>query len=719
MKSTWNPGGALLSSCIIVLVNAVLVLASTCVFSPRARGVEPVPEEFKQRSEWVREHFGPKAALPISFAYGGKNSSENLRGWTFKELPASQHLITGTPGAVARMITRTEPKTGLLLQIELLEFREHPVVEWVAYFKNTGPKESPLLTDIQALDLEVPSSAPDGIFHYAKGALCCPDDFEPMTERLGHAARLRFEPAGGRSSSDFLPFFNLELPPRGGLVAGLGWSGEWAFAVDQIDPRRTRLRAGMALTRLKLLPGEQIRTARIALLFYRGDWIRGQNLWRQFILDRHRAQCDGRPLLPPVLNANWGGTPAEMHLENIKALVNHNLPIQHYWIDAEWFGQGPWWLNPGDWRPKQDLYPAGFKPLSDALHQSGRNLLLWFEPERVCKNTPWFKEHPDWLLEVPLSRRVYNWGDRHTFPEWTVSESRRNQINEGDRLFNLGNPEARRFLTDYIAARIAEFGLDCYRHDANIAPLEFWRAADAPDRLGITEIRWIEGLYAFWDDLLRRYPHLIIDNCASGGRRIDLETLSRSTPFWRSDFRGNLTANQCHSYGLSFWVPLHSTGDLTPGRDSDYQWRSGFSSMIVVNLFGNGDAPQAKPPPADFPFAKAKAALEQYRFLQPCFLGDYYPLTPYSKAADAWLGWQFHRPDLGRGVVQAFRRPEAAGETRTVRLQGLAPAASYSVRNLDEPNARRVSGRELMQPGITLTARTRPCAILVTYELAK
>ncbi len=32
--------------------------------------------------------------------------------------------------------------------------------------------------------------------------------------------------------------------------------------------------------------------------------------------------------------------------------------------------------------------------------------------------------------------------------------------------------------------RIREWGIDCYRHDANIAPLEFWRAADAPDRQG-------------------------------------------------------------------------------------------------------------------------------------------------------------------------------------------------------------------------------------------
>ena len=58
-------------------------------------------------------------------------------------------------------------------------------------------------------------------------------------------------------------------------------------------------------------------------------------------------------------------------------------------------------------------------------------------------------------------------------------------------------------MTDFISSKIDEFGLDCFRNDANIAPLEYWRAAtaDAPDRQGMAEIRWVEGFYAFWDEL--------------------------------------------------------------------------------------------------------------------------------------------------------------------------------------------------------------------------
>jgi alpha-galactosidase len=602
------------------------------------------------------------------------------------------------------------------MRLEGIEFRNHPAVEWVVYFKNTGPGDTAILRDIWALDTTVDAAAGRAVLHYAKGATCSMNDYQPLTQAMTPGAKLHLQPGGGRASSDFLPFFNLESQPAGGVILGIGWSGEWAAEFTAEAPPRTRLKAGLAETHLKLHPGEEIRTPRIALLFYEGDWIRGQNLWRRFVLDHHRPKVNGQPLEPPIFNGNWGGTPAASHLANIEAILAHDLPIDAYWIDAEWFGTGPWPVNPGNWQVKQDLYPAGFKPLSDLLHQSGKRLLLWFEPERVCEGTAWAAELGRWLLAVPKERRYYNWGDRHSFAEWVISESRRNQIQEGDRLLNLAMPEARQFLTDFISRRITEFGLDCYRHDANIAPLEFWRAADAADRQGLTEIRWVEGLYAFWDELLRRHPHLIIDNCASGGRRIDLETISRSTPFWRTDFPGDPAGKQCHTYGISFWVPLNSTGGVRLGRDSDYAWWSSVSSTIAFELFGNGDAPQGKAAPEDFPFAKARATLRQYRALQPYFLGDYYPLTAYTKAADAWMAWQFHRPDLDGGIVQAFRRAKSPETTAQLNLRGLAAKARYVLRQIGASETRQLSGRDLMKVGLRVSINDQPGAALIVYE---
>ena len=47
---------------------------------------------------------------------------------------------------------------------------------------------------------------------------------------------------------------------------------------------RLRVHAGQELTRFKLLPGEEVRTPLMALLFWEGDWIRGQNIWRRWMV---------------------------------------------------------------------------------------------------------------------------------------------------------------------------------------------------------------------------------------------------------------------------------------------------------------------------------------------------------------------------------------------------------------------------------------------------
>ena len=55
----------------------------------------------------------------------------------------------------------------------------------------------------------------------------------------------------------------------------------------------------------------------------------------------------------------------------------------------------------------------------------------------------------------------------------------------------------------------------------------------------MTEIEYVMGLYRMWDEIMERFPYIFIDNCASGGRRIDLETNMRSIPMWRSDYNDN------------------------------------------------------------------------------------------------------------------------------------------------------------------------------------
>jgi alpha-galactosidase len=620
----------------------------------------------------------------FSFIFDGKPSAEWLKTWTRASADNEPD-----PKRLVRQLTWRDPKSGLQARVEAVLYRDFPAVEWVVYPENAGSTDSAMLEQIRALDASLgPLVEGAAVLHSAKGAVASFDDFAPVETRLKPETSLHFQPGGGRSSSQVMPFFNVQ-GATGGVIVAIGWTGEWAadFAVDAKG--RLTVKAGMARTHLRLHPGEAIRTPRMLLLFYEGDRWRGQNLLRQFILAHRRPRLDGRQLVAPITCGNWGGTSADIHLDNIRLIAEQRLPIEYYWIDAEWYGRsgaaGGWPINVGNWNVKRDLYPQGFKPLSDALERGGRRLMLWFEPERVFKDTPWQREHRDWLLNTG--------GD--------------------NSLLNLGRPEARLFLTDFISSKIEEFGLGCYRQDFNIDPLPFWQAADAPDRQGMTEIRHIEGLYAFWDELLRRHPRLLIDNCASGGRRIDIETVGRATPFWRTDGPRDPIAHQCHTYGLMAWVPLSSTSQDRV-RD-DYEFRASMCSALCLNWWVSGDVPAQKIP-ADFPFDWARRTLAQYLDVRKYYYGDYYPLTAYSQARDVWMAYQLDRPDLREGLVVVLKRPESPYAAARLPLRELDAAAQYEIRDLDSGRLTTAAGADLMRQGLPVALEKRPDSALIVYR---
>jgi alpha-galactosidase len=271
----------------------------------------------------------------------------------------------------------------------------------------------------------------------------------------------------------------------------------------------------------------------------------------------------------------------------------------------------------------------------------------------------------------------------------------------------MGEPAAREFLTHWISERITDFGMDWYREDFNIAPLEYWRSEDAPDRAGMTEIRFIEGLYAMWDELLRRHPHLAIDNCASGGRRMDLESIGRSTALWRTDWPVDAIHKQCHTFGLLPWVPLNMTGGAVVKKGNEYELRSAMTAGLNVELPPQDDEESAR---------QVKGLIEQYVSIRKYYYGDYYPLTEYSQAKDAWLAYQLHLPESQEGAVVVLKRPLSPCEDAALRLNDLDSNADYDVTNLDTGQTRTTPGAALMREGLRVHLGNKPDSALLVYR---
>jgi alpha-galactosidase len=640
---------------------------------------------------------------PLGFLLDGRPSTEVLPG---------RRVDAGSAGPRRSW---TDPASGLAVSVDLEWFDGFAAVEWVARFANHGAADSPVLSEVAALDIGLPLPWSVGCrVHHARGSECRRDDFAPLVDPLGpdgaNPQAPRRGPSdpvviaskGGRSSCGALPFLNLERDDGSGMIVAIGWTGDWEARTWRGEDGAVRIRAGMQRTHLRLHPGEEIRTPRILLLAWDGSRDDGQNELRRFLLAHHAPRRGRAEPRVPVSFVLWGEVRAERQIAKARWFSEQRMPIDNFWIDAGWHGDAPvqvganvfnsgWWRQVGNWWPNPGLFPQGFSPVGDAARAGGRDFTVWFEPERVREGTVLTREHPEWLL-----------GPRG-----------------GDFLFDLGNPEARQAMTDLIVGVIAEGRISCYRQDFNMDITAFWQAADAPDRVGMAEIRHIEGLYAFWDALLARFPGLLIDNCSSGGRRIDLETLSRSIPLWRSDVQCypgfDPIGMQAQTHGLSPWVPLSSGACDTQDR---YALRStlGPGLVMTTRIAPEGHPEGMLPPWEAYDPDWLRAALEEERAVQPFFLGDFHPLLSYSLADDAWVAWQFDRPDLGAGVLIAFRRQHSPFPSMNARLRSLEADSRYEVTDRDDGSTRAASGRELMETGFEVRIGEAPGSRLLFYR---
>jgi alpha-galactosidase len=618
--------------------------------------------------------------LPFSFRYDGRPSHAiNLEAWDIDR--SSRKIDTNRTQSIVKY---SDAKTGLEIRCVLVEYHNFPTVEWTVYFKNKGTVETPFIDDIRALDIRLNRETdPRGQFllHHFRGSPANRSDYMPLETPLPILGWKRVsETSSGRSTDSDWPYFNLEWN-RGkeGLIVVVGWPGRWSTEWRADEGTGLHVTAGQETTHLKLRPGEEIRTPLIVLQRWKsGDWIDAQNTWRRWMLEYNLPRPGGelpQPMFSGQVNIGefcMYGSKEEDSRKFID-LYLERAQLDYYWMDTGWYVR--------DWEPDRTRFPNGIRPISDHAHAKGVKTILWFEPETIFHDGCYISRQPEWCL---------------------------NSTKADQSLLDFGNLQALNWITDCIHNRLTEADVDVFRSDFNFSPVSNWRQNDSKDRQGATENHWVQGYLAFWDELLRRNPKLLIDSCASGGKRNDLETMRRSVPLWRSDRDRNSDGGlsmQCHTYGISFWLPYHGAGG---GNIDQYVFRSCFYPAITGVYDVRKD---------DLDYELLNHLLNEWREINKYYYGNYYPLTPYSLYNDDWLAWQFDDPESGGGMVQVFRRPEneEADSARRFKLRGLDPKATYELTYFNAGDKRRVSGETLAEMGAPVTINERPGSEIISY----
>lgn len=602
------------------------------------------------------------------------------------------------------------------------KYADFGAYEWVNHLENTGSEDSQIISRLFDCDLTLPFpedgpalppaylNPPETLFQ-----VYCPHGSDWSGEEFacdtGRAAGGRFKnsffpgeskewkPSGGRSSSgSCAPFFNLHKAGIGAIVA-IGWTGQWLCRIER-QKDGARILTGIEDSHFRLHPGERIRTSSVVVMPYEGTLTESQNRWRRF-LKVHFCPIgkEGMPEQAPFCAGIWGGMSTEGAIRRVKILKD--LPVEYIWMDAGWYGDDPapspnefegnWYESTGDWTVNPHHHPDGLRELAAEIRKAGKKFLLWFEPERAIRGTRTATAHPEYFL------------DAH--PDWS------------NLLLNLGDQGAWDYAFGMLSEMIGTLGISCYRQDFNMAPLAYFRAADAEDRQGITEIKHIMGLYRLWDALREKFPGLLIDNCASGGRRLDVETLRRSIPLWRSDVTcpANFLTSfvQSHTIAFSAWMPYSGCGC---GRDffDLYRFRSCYGTSLTANFsFWESDPFGEDPEEIEW----LRRYSEEYLKARPFYSGDVYPLTAPSEAEDVWSAVQFELPEERRGIVQVFRRSRAPYSAASFVFGGLQKGKTYAFTDADDGRQWEIPAEALEKDGFCLTIPEKRTAKLFFYEI--
>ena len=634
--------------------------------------------------------FEAKNTLPLSFSYGGKRMEGIPAEWN----PSK------TETQISSEITETtyigKSPEGLSLRVVCRKYLNFPTVEYVAYFTNEGDADTPMMENIR---IEGTLAGKNATLWRGNGDTCNEEGFQWWSETLTAETKTIEPRPEGTSCKDAFPYLRLQTGNCGYNIA-IGWSGYWTADLCETG-NGIFLSVGQKRCHMVIRPGEVMRTPSLVLMSYTGDEIDGANMWRRWYFAHIIPRENGELLSPKLCMHHMSigelpegcGMTEENQITAIDGYLEKGIRPDVWWMDAGWYSCNYHWMTVGNWFPNPEGFPNGLEPVSEKCKKENIDLMLWFEPERSNTHTKFGVEHPEWLIHWYRDGKDYYYC-----------------------LVDLGIPECCDYIIDMIDKKIKDYGIKIYRQDCNLYPLFFWKPAETEDRLGAMENLHIQGYYRFWDTILERNPGLLIDSCAGGGRRNDIETLKRSVPFHYTDvgYGNHPLKFRQHQWHFA-WIPYFRAHNMNWWNEEKGAYEV---SAIVDKPDPDKFSYYVAMAPAlsnvirycekDEAFALAHEMHPIWRRAAKLMIGtDYYPLTPVCKSSDDFYAAQFHDPETGEGLVHTVNGITAKETDFTLKLRGLDENATYTLTSTEAKTTVTMTGKELMEAfNVTMAKKT-------------
>ena len=372
--------------------------------------------------------------------------------------------------------------------------------------------------------------------------------------------RIACSNTGSWSAAELIPMAVLHNKENGtSLFWQIEHNGSWHWEfTDQVDQLSLLISGPTESDNhwwKKLQPGEEFTSVPVAVGSVQGGFesaIEQLTAYRRTIRRPNEDNELLRVIFNDYMNCLWGSPTTEKLLPLIDAAAD--VGCEYFCIDAGWYAPGEWWDGVGEWLPSEERFPEGIKYVLDYIRGKGLIPGLWLELEVMGINSPKLAETDDSWFFIRHGKRVK---DRSRYQ------------------LDYRNPKVIAHADGVIKRLVEEYGVGYIKMDYNINA-GIGTETDA-DSFGDGLLQHNRAYLAWLDRIFVKYPNLVIENCSSGGMRMDYAMLSRHSIQSTSDQE---------DYVQYAAIAAASPAALTPEQSAvwSYPLREGDDEEVIFNM---------------------------------------------------------------------------------------------------------------------------------------
>ena len=443
----------------------------------------------------------------------------------------------------------------------------------------------------------------------------------------------------------------------------LVYSGNFEMSAQKDQRGQTRAVMGIHPDwfRFTLEPGDTFDTPQVILSFSPNGLSQLSHQYHDIIRE-HICRGKYQHTPRPVLINNWEATYFDFNKEKILHIAQQaaQLGIEMLVLDDGWFGKRDDDNSGlGDWFVNEAKMGGSLRQLGEELHQLGMKFGLWFEPEMISEDSDLYRAHPDWAIQIP--------GREPT--------RARNQL-----VLDMSRKEIREYLLERLTDILSHAPIDYVKWDMNRSICDIYSHSLPTERNGELYHRYVLGVYELQENLLARFPNLLLEGCSGGGGRFDAGMLYYSPQIWCSDNTDAINRLSIQ-YGTSFFYPIsavgahvsavpnHQTGRSVPFSTRGHVAMSGsFGYELDLNKVSEEEKEMVKEQVSTFK-----------KFYGLTHEGDYYRLT--CPGEEEYMAWEFVSKDRSHAMMTLVKTDG----------QGNSLPVHVPVRGLDDTRKYRCS----------------------------